>query len=60
MIKTENPFIKELKDTSFFEANREYKSSLFTYLLTCDKRNALSVCNAIEGTNYTNPDDVSF
>ena len=39
--------------------NREYKSSLFTYMLS-QKKYALSVYNALNNSNYTNPDDVEI
>ena len=39
--------------------NREYKSSLFTYMLS-QKQYALSVYNALNYSNYTNPDDVEI
>ena len=37
--------------------NREYKSDVFSMLME-DGNNALSVYNALNDTNYTNPDDV--
>ena len=37
--------------------NREYKSDVFSMLME-DSNNALSVYNALNDTNYTNPDDV--
>ncbi len=39
--------------------NREYKSSLFAYMLS-QKQYALSVYNALNNSNYTNPDDVEI
>ena len=39
--------------------NREYKSSLFTYMLS-QKQYALSVYNALNDSNYTNLDDVEI
>ena len=39
--------------------NREYKSDVFSMLME-DKAMALSVYNALNGTNYTNPDDIEI
>ena len=39
--------------------NREYKSDVFSMLMQ-DKANALSVYNALNGTNYTNPDELEI
>lgn len=41
------------------KGNREYKSDVFSMLMQ-DKKNALSVYNALNKTNYTNPDDVEI
>jgi len=38
--------------------NREYKSSIFTILLTKYKKRALDVYNALNNTSYTNEDDL--
>ena len=37
--------------------NREYKSDVFSMLMQ-DKRRALELYNAINNTEYDNPDDV--
>ena len=55
---SENPFACKLSPEIL--ANREFKSSLFTFLFTKDKRNALSLYNAVKGTNYTNTEDLKF
>ena len=39
--------------------NREYKSDVFSMLME-DKAMALSVYNALNGTDYTNPDDIEI
>ena len=39
--------------------NREYKSDVFSMLLE-DKKNALLLYNALNDSNYTNPDDVEI
>ena len=39
--------------------NREYKSDVFSMLME-DKAMALSVYNALNDTNYTNPDDIEI
>ena len=41
------------------EVNREYKSSLFTYMLS-HKEYALQVYNVLNNSNYTNPEDVEI
>lgn len=41
------------------KGNREYKSDVFSMLMQ-DAANALSVYNALNKTNYTNPDDVEI
>lgn len=55
---SENPFACKLSPEIL--ANREYKSSLFTFLFTRNKQNALSLYNAMKGTNYTNAEDLQF
>ncbi len=44
------------------EANREYKDKLFKFIFGNpeNKQWTLSLYNAINGTNYTNPDDITF
>ena len=42
------------------KANREYKSTVFSKLFGEDKENALSLYNAVNGSNYTNADDLTF
>lgn len=39
--------------------NREYKSDVFSMLMQ-DKRRALELYNAINNTEYYNPDDVEM
>ena len=41
------------------EINRQYKNSLFTYMLS-HKEYALQVYNALNNTNYINPEEVSI
>ena len=41
------------------KGNREYKSDVFSMLME-ENEYALSVYNALNGTNYTNPDDVEI
>ena len=55
---SENPFAGKLSPEIL--ANREFKSSLFTFIFTKDKKNALSLYNAVKGTNYTNTEDLKF
>ena len=40
--------------------NRQYKSSLFQHLFTRKKEDALSLYNAVNGSNYDNPEDLEF
>lgn len=42
------------------KTNRQYKSSLFQYLFTRKKEDALSLYNAVNGSNYDNPEDLEF
>lgn len=41
------------------EVNREYKSSLFSYMLS-QKEYALQVYNALNDSNYDNPEEVKI
>ena len=41
------------------EVNREYKSTLFTYMLS-QKEYALQVYNALNNSNYDNPEDITI
>ena len=43
-----------------YQANREYKATVFSKLFGEDKENALSLYNAVNGSNYTNVDDLTF
>ena len=43
-----------------YKANREYKSTVFSKLFGEDKENALSLYNAVNGSNYTNVEDLTF
>ena len=38
----------------------EYRSTLFSKLFGENKKNALSLYNAVNGSNYTNVDDLTF
>lgn len=40
-----------------YGVNREYKSSLFCMTFR-DKEDLLQLCNAVNGTNYQNPDEL--
>ena len=44
------------------QANREYKSRLFSYIFGREetKDRTLSLYNSLNGTNYTNPDDITI
>jgi len=42
------------------QANRQYKNNLFVYLFTRKKKYALSLYNAMNGTDYTNEEDLEF
>lgn len=41
-------------------ANRQHKDSLFRFIFGKNKENALSLYNAVNGTNYTNADDLEY
>lgn len=41
-------------------ASREYKNNLFIYLFTKKKEYALSLYNAVNGSHYTNEEDIKF
>ena len=41
------------------EANREYKSDVFSMLME-DKENALSLYNALNGSDYSDPEEVQI
>jgi len=43
-----------------YVANREYKATVFSKLFGEDKENALSLYNAVNGSDYTNADDLIF
>ncbi len=43
-----------------YRANREYKSTVFSKLFGENKENALSLYNAVNGSNYTNADELTF
>ena len=43
-----------------YQANREYKSTVFSKLFGENKENALSLYNAVNGSNYTNVDDLTY
>ena len=49
---------KAKKRKRFYKANRNHKSSLFC-LSFREKEHLLELCNAVNGTAYTNPDDVT-
>ena len=40
--------------------NKKYKDTLFRKIFGEDKENALSLYNALNGTNYTDPDDLTI
>lgn len=43
-----------------YNANREHKSTLFIKLFGENKENALSLYNAVNNSNYTNEEDLTF
>ena len=43
-----------------YVANREYKATVFSKLFGEDKENALSLYNAVNGSDYTNSEDLVF
>lgn len=49
---------KAKKRKRFYKANRNHKSSLFC-LSFREKEHLLELCNAVNGTAYMNPDDVT-
>ena len=42
------------------KVNKKYKDNLFCFLFGRNKENALSLYNAVNGTNYTNVNDLEF
>lgn len=46
--------------TNNYKPNRQYKSTLFSKLFGEDKANALSLYNAVNGSNYTNAEDLIY
>lgn len=46
--------------TTNFSLNRKYKDSLFRLLFSESKENALSLYNALNNTNYDNPDELEM
>lgn len=42
------------------KVNRKHKDTLFRFLFGTNKENALSLYNAVNHTNYTNTDDLTF
>ncbi len=43
-----------------YHVNRQYKSNLFTKLFGENRENALSLYNAVNNSNYTNAEDLTF
>lgn len=41
-------------------ANRKYKDTIFRILFSESKENALSLYNAVNGSNYTDADELEF
>ena len=50
---------KTQKTRSTLTANRKYKDTVFRMLFS-DRKNLLSLYNAINGTTYENPDDLEI
>lgn len=50
-------FIRLWRSIRYYRVNRKYKDMLFRYIFQ-DKKDLLDLYNAINGTDYTNPDDL--
>ena len=50
---------KNMRDTNDVTANRNYKDTIFRMLFS-DKKNLLSLYNAVNGRNYTNPEELEI
>ena len=48
-----------MRDTSNVAVNRNYKDTVFRMLFS-DKKNLLSLYNAVNERNYTNPDELEI
>ena len=48
-----------MRDTNDVTANRNYKDTIFRMLFS-DKKNLLSLYNAVNGRNYTNPEELEI
>ena len=48
-----------MKDTSNIAVNRNYKDTVFRMLFS-DKKNLLSLYNAVNGRSYTNPEELEI
>ena len=48
-----------MRDTSNVAVNRNYKDTVFRMLFS-DKKNLLSLYNAVNGRSYTNPDELEI
>lgn len=55
-----NPFLEYLPDDSELKVSRTYKDSLFRFIFAQSKEYALSLYNAVNGSSYTNVDDLEF
>ena len=57
-----NTHADHVSDTNSNYINREHKSRLFSFLFGREetKQRTLSLYNALNGTNYTNPDDITL
>ena len=55
-----NPFYEYLPDDSELKVSHTYKDSLFRFIFSQNKEYALSLYNAVNGSSYTNVDDLEF
>ncbi len=52
--------MSEILRANDYHVNRQYKSNLFTKLFGENRENALSLYNAVNNSNYTNAEDLTF
>ncbi len=52
--------MSEILRVNDYHVNRQYKSNLFTKLFGENRENALSLYNAVNNSNYTNGEDLTF
>ena len=49
-----------MKTNEDVKVNRGYKDTLFRFLIGNNKENALSLYNVVNGSNYTNAEELEF